>query len=193
MPFEAKIEESKRARSRTFWLSWLSGRALAAQARGVLGSAKFVFLLCPCCIQSQNQEHIINAFLQKHISLLECSQNQMQFSVLNAWMFRGTLQMQIACCVLRCKFHVFKLQGSGDMVTQNYQCVRNHEIWFPSRTHSSNYDGDVTMLELVFINRTLCCIQWYKFHVCRGRVQEIQSHKLTCVLKNHFTGSQLHI
>ena len=73
------------------------------------------------------------------------------------------------CCVLRYKFHVFKLQGSGDMVTQNYQCVQNHEAWFTSRTHSSNCDGDVTMLEHVFINLNLCCIQWYKFRVCRGK------------------------
>ena len=34
--YEANIE---RAESRTIWLSWLSGRALANQARGVLGSA----------------------------------------------------------------------------------------------------------------------------------------------------------
>ena len=25
-------------------------------------------------------------------------------------------------------------RGSGDMVTQNYQCVQNHETWFTSRT-----------------------------------------------------------
>ena len=88
----------------------------------------------------------------------------MQFSVLNAGMFRGILQIQIACCALRCKFHVIKWYGSGDMVTQNY-----HETWFTSRTHSSNYDGVVTMLDYVFINLNLCCIQWYKFHVCRGK------------------------
>ena len=55
------------------------------------------------------------------------------------------------------------------MVTQNYQCVQNHETWFTSRTHSFNCDGDVTMLEHVFINFNLCCIQWCKFRVCRGK------------------------
>ena len=55
------------------------------------------------------------------------------------------------------------------MVTQNYQCVQNHETWFTSRTHSSNYDGVVTMLDYVLINLNLCCIQWYKFRVCRGK------------------------
>ena len=73
------------------------------------------------------------------------------------------------CCVLRYKFHVFKLYGSGDMVTQNYQCVQNHETWFTSRTHSSDCDGDVTILEHIFINLNLCCIQWYKFRVCGGK------------------------
>ena len=90
----------------------------------------------------------------------------MQFSVLNAWMFRGILQIQIA---LRCKFHVIKWYGSVDMVTQNYQCIQNHETRFTSRTHSSNDDGDVTMLDHVFINLNLCSIQWYKFRVCRGK------------------------
>ena len=33
----------------------------------------------------------------------------------------------------------------------------------------SNYDGVITMLDYVFINLNLCCIQWYKFHVCRGK------------------------
>ena len=32
------------------------------------------------------------------------------------------------------------------MVTQNYQGVQNHETWFTSRTHSSNCNGDVTIL-----------------------------------------------
>ena len=39
--YEAKIEESEKASSRRLvvvWLSWLSGRVLVAQARGVLGS-----------------------------------------------------------------------------------------------------------------------------------------------------------
>ena len=85
--------------------------------------------------------------------------------------FQHVLTNANLCCVLRYKFHVFKLYmyGSGGMVTQNYQCVQNHETWFTSRTHSSNYDGVVTMLDYVFINLNLCCIQWYKFHVCRGK------------------------
>ena len=102
------------------------------------------------------------------------------------------------CCVLRYKFHVFKLQGSGDMVTQNYQCVQNHETWFTSRTHSSNCDGDVTMLEHVFINLNLCCIQWYKFRVCRGKgSRDTVTQIYPCASKSwkmvYFTGSQLHI
>ena len=83
--------------------------------------------------------------------------------------FQHVLTNANLCCVLRYKFHVFKLYGSGDMVTQNYQCVQNHETWFTSRTHSSNYDGVVTMLDYVLINLNLCCIQWYKFRVCRGK------------------------
>ena len=56
------------------------------------------------------------------------------------------------------------------MVTQNYQCVqKNHETWLTSKTHSSNCDGDVTLLEHVFINLNLCCIQQYKFRVCRRK------------------------
>ena len=30
-------------------------------------------------------------------------------------------------------------------------------------------DGDVTLLEHVFINLILCCIQWYKFRVGEGK------------------------
>ena len=123
----------------------------------------------------------------------------MQFSVLNAWMFRGILQklilqIQIACCALRCKFHVIKWYSSGDMVTQNYHCIQNHETRFTSRTHSSNYDGDVTMLDHVFINLNLCCIQWYKFRVCGGKcsrdtVTQIypcdQNHEKWCISRAH--------
>ena len=83
--------------------------------------------------------------------------------------FQHVLTNANLCCVLPYKFHVFKLYGSGDMVTQNYQCVQSHETWFTSRTHSSNYDGVVTMLDYVFINLNLSCIQWYKFRVCRGK------------------------
>ena len=42
----------------------------------------------------------------------------------------------------------------------------------PSCVHAnnlSNCDGDVAMLEHVFINLNLCCIQCYKFHVCIGK------------------------
>ena len=55
------------------------------------------------------------------------------------------------------------------MVTQNYQCVQNHETWFISRTHSSTCDGDVTILKHVFRNLNPCCIQWYKFRGCWGK------------------------
>ena len=68
-------------------------------------------------------------------------------------------------CLQRYKFHVHKLYGSGDMVTQNYHYVHNHETQLTSRTHNSKCDGDVTMLKHVFINLNPCCVQWYKFHV----------------------------
>ena len=70
------------------------------------------------------------------------------------------------CCVLWYKFHAHKYYGSGVMVTQNYQCVQNQ---FTSRTHSSNRIGVVTWLEHVFIKFNLCCIQWYRFCVCRRK------------------------
>ena len=74
------------------------------------------------------------------------------------------------------------------MVTQNYQCVQNHETWFTSRTHSSNCDGDVTILEHVFINLNLCCIQWYTFRVCGGKGSRDTVHKFTRVYQNHKNG-----
>ena len=74
------------------------------------------------------------------------------------------------------------------MVTQNYQCIQNHETWFILRTHRSNCNRDVTMLEHVFINFNLCCIQCTSFVSVEGRVDEIQSHKLTRVHQNHING-----
>ena len=55
------------------------------------------------------------------------------------------------------------------MVTQNYRCVQNHETL---KTHTSNCNGDVTMLEYVFINLNLQSYMW---------VQEIQSNKFNHV------------
>ena len=74
------------------------------------------------------------------------------------------------------------------MVTQNYQCIQNHETWFTSRTHSSNCDGDVTILEHVFINLNFAVSNGTSFMSVEGRVQEIQSHKFTCVHQNHTNG-----
>ena len=90
----------------------------------------------------------------------------MQFSVLNAWMFRGILQIQIACCALLCKFHVIKwyvLELWSHKITNAYRTMKHGLL------QGSNYDGVITMLDYVFINLNLCCIQWYKFHVCRGK------------------------
>ena len=55
-------------------------------------------------------------------------------------------------------------------------------------THSSNCIGDVTRLEHAFIKFNLCCIQWYRFVSVDGRVQEIESHKMTSVHLNHKNG-----
>ena len=51
----------------------------------------------------------------------------------------------------------------------SHKITRTVKTWFTSMTHGSNCDGDVTMLEHVFINLNLCCIQRYKFRVCRGK------------------------
>ena len=51
-------------------------------------------------------------------------------------------------------------------ITNAYRTMKRD---FTSRIHSSNCDGDVTMLEYVFIYLNLCCIQWYKFRVCTGK------------------------
>ena len=52
----------------------------------------------------------------------------------------------------------------------------------------SNCDGDVTILEHVFINLNFCCIQWYKFHVCRGKGSRDTVTQITCVHQNHKNG-----
>ena len=53
------------------------------------------------------------------------------------------------------------------------KCVQNHETCFTSRTHSSNCDGDVTMLEHVFINLNLAVSNGTSFVSVEGKVQEI--------------------
>ena len=102
------------------------------------------------------------------------------------------------CCVLGYKFHVFKLWVQEVWSHKNYQCVQNHEICFTSTTHSSNCDGEDTMLEHVFIHLNLYCIQWYKFRVCRGKSsKDTVTQIYPCASKSwkmvYFTGSQLHI
>ena len=84
------------------------------------------------------------------------------------------------------------------MVTQNYHYVHNHETQFTSRTHNSKCDGDVTMLKHVFINLNPCCVQWYEFHVHRGKgsgdtVTQIYPFAPKSQNMVDFIGSQLHI
>ena len=74
------------------------------------------------------------------------------------------------------------------MVTQNYQCVQNHETWFTSRTHSSNCDGDVTILEHVLQTSIFAVSNDTSFVSVEGKVQEIQSLKFTNVHQNHKNG-----
>ena len=79
--------------------------------------------------------------------------------------------------------------------TNFYQWVQNHET---SRTTSFNCGGNVTMLEHVFINLNLCCIEWYKFHVCRGKgSRDTITQIYPCASKSwkmvYLTGLQLHI
>ena len=107
----------------------------------------------------------------------------MQF---NAW---SILQIQIPCCVLWYRFHVHKWYGSGDTVTQNYQCVQSHETWFTSRTHSSNCDGNVSPYLNMFLYTSIFAVSnSTSFVSVDGRIQEIQSRKFTHVHQNHENG-----
>ena len=78
------------------------------------------------------------------------------------------------------------------------KCVQNYETWFTSRTHSSSCDRHVTVLKHVFINLNLCCIQRYKFCVCRVKgSRDTVTQIFLCALKSwkmlYFTSSPLHI
>ena len=74
------------------------------------------------------------------------------------------------------------------MVKQNYQCVQNHKTQLTSKIHNPKCDGDVTMLKHVFINLNPCCVQWYKFHVHRGKGSgDTVTHKFTHLYQNHET------
>ena len=70
-------------------------------------------------------------------------------------------------------------------------------VYFKDSQFQIRWMDDVTMLEHIFINLNLCCIQWYKFRVCRGEGSRDTVTNLpmcTKIIKNGlFTGSQLHI
>ena len=87
------------------------------------------------------------------------------------------------------------------VVVQRKICAR-WQISAPSCVHAndlSNCDGDVTMLEHVFINLNLCCIQCLQvsFLYREGGFKRYSHTNLpvcTKIMKMvYFTGSQLHI